>query len=161
MVYQELKIFYQSLAWMINLAIVEDDSLNRIYQYLVDVDEDFTPPLSERVEIKRYAEKLSSNAINVFVSINTQDIAHAAFYANDMSQSRAFLTSISVKSAARGRGVSDALMKDILLRSMKAGMTEIFLEVDATNTGAIRFYRKVGFEFSKGSDSTMFLTLKQ
>lgn len=146
---------------MADITINEDKSKSRIYSYLVEVDPDFIPPLNSRVDINSYAEKLSSNAINLFASIDGRDVGHAAFYADDRTHNRAFLTSLSVKSETRGKGVSAALMQEIKLRCRRADMTKIALEVDAENAAAIRFYTKAGFEFSDESDSTMSLELKR
>ncbi|MRJ45168.1 GNAT family N-acetyltransferase [Idiomarina loihiensis] len=145
---------------MINLVINEDESLDRIYRYLVDVNKDFTPPLSKRVDVKRYAQKLSLSAINLFVSLDGNDVAHAAFYANDRVKSQSFLTSISVKREVRGQGIGNALMKEVILRVKLAGMKKIFLEVDSSNMNAVQLYMKMGFRFLDDSDSFMVFLLE-
>jgi ribosomal protein S18 acetylase RimI-like enzyme len=58
----------------------------------------------------------------------------------------AVIDSIGVKSGFRGRGIGRMLMQHIHAWAITAGAGAIELNVHAFNTGAIEFYRKLGYE---------------
>jgi ribosomal protein S18 acetylase RimI-like enzyme len=123
-----------------------DSRVLRIYQYLVEVDESFIPRLSSRVNIRCYAEKLSSFAQNIFCSAQGEDIGYIGFYINDKKTHYAFLSSLSVKSSHRGAGIADKLLEEVISRSREAGMSRLYLEVAPENKVAVKFYHKYSFE---------------
>jgi ribosomal protein S18 acetylase RimI-like enzyme len=53
---------------------------------------------------------------------------------------------IAVVPSKRGRGIGEALLKELLERAREAGHERITLCVDRENEGAIRLYEKHGFE---------------
>jgi ribosomal protein S18 acetylase RimI-like enzyme len=66
-------------------------------------------------------------------------------FMNHHDQGEWYVTAVSVKPEARGRGVGTALLEDAVARSRDAGMTSIALDVDAKNSGARRLYERHGF----------------
>jgi ribosomal-protein-alanine N-acetyltransferase len=52
---------------------------------------------------------------------------------------------VDVASGHRRLGVGRALLKELVARLERAGAQFIRLEVDLRNTGAIRFYERLGF----------------
>jgi ribosomal-protein-alanine N-acetyltransferase len=59
---------------------------------------------------------------------------------------RGHVITIDIAEAARRRGLGRRLFAELLLRLEAAGATEIRLEVDVRNAGAIRFYEGLGFQ---------------
>ena len=57
------------------------------------------------------------------------------------------LLNIAVRPDARGRGVGTELLRECILRSARAGVDRIHLEVRAGNGPAIRMYEREGFSF--------------
>lgn len=55
------------------------------------------------------------------------------------------LESIVVSSPWRGRGLGMSLLSEVCRRAKEAGTVQLDLEVRASNTGAIGFYRRAGF----------------
>jgi ribosomal-protein-alanine N-acetyltransferase len=55
------------------------------------------------------------------------------------------ILSVAVTSACRGRGLARELLQLHLRRLAGEGVRAVFLEVDETNTPAIRLYRRAGF----------------
>lgn len=55
------------------------------------------------------------------------------------------ITNVSVKKSARRRGVGSALVKELIQRMEKRGVTAIHLEVRRSNEPAIRLYEQQGF----------------
>ncbi len=56
-----------------------------------------------------------------------------------------FLYGLGILPAERGKGYGEALLADVIRRQLTAGRRRILLEVDSTNAGALRLYRKCGF----------------
>jgi GNAT superfamily N-acetyltransferase len=136
---------------MSNFSIEECRSEIRILEFLLSVDREFIPPLSQKVNVPDYARKLVETATSIFLTVGEVDVGHAAYYSNDFRARTAFLTSISVKSEFRGRGLARHLLDDVIQRVINDGMEHLRLEVNPKNSGAVRFYRKHGFTNSGNS----------
>lgn len=59
---------------------------------------------------------------------------------------RGHVVTIDIAAAARRRGLGRRLFAELLRRLEAAGATQIRLEVDVRNAGAIRFYENLAFE---------------
>lgn len=59
---------------------------------------------------------------------------------------------ICVDASARGQGVGSALIGEILEVARDLGMSEVRLDVIDTNPGAMRLYRRLGFEVTDWHD---------
>lgn len=64
-----------------------------------------------------------------------------------------YITAVSVKPEARGRGVGAALLEDAVTRARADGATSVTLDVDASNSGARRLYERHGFVVTGTSSS--------
>jgi ribosomal protein S18 acetylase RimI-like enzyme len=70
------------------------------------------------------------------------------------------LSSIYLDDSIRGSGVGDQLMGLIIDSCKNRCMTEIRLAVNSKNCGAIKFYKKHGFQVvEKGDELMMYLGL--
>lgn len=127
--------------------IVQDQSESRIFGFLRNVDCDFCPPLSSRVDLAEYAKKLSLCATNLFAISRGVDVGHVAFYSNDLINKRAFLSSVSLKKEVRGSGLALYLLEEVFSRCKSDGAGSVYLKVDERNARAVEFYRKNGFKF--------------
>lgn len=56
-----------------------------------------------------------------------------------------YVVDLFVEPEARGRNAGEALLRESAARAARKGATFIKLEVDETNTGAERFYARLGF----------------
>ena len=121
---------------------------NRIKRFLVKADSYFSPTLSSRVDISTYSKKLSQNAFNVFIHNGEEDIAHAAVYANDKVEFKAFLSTICVLPNFQCRGYANKLLNLCIGYAKQKGMHFFELEVDNNNRDAILFYKRNEFEIS-------------
>jgi GNAT superfamily N-acetyltransferase len=137
---------------MSNLSIEECHSEIRILKFLLAVDLEFIPPLNQKVNVPIYARKLVESATNIFITADEVDVGHAAYYSNDFWTRTAFLTSISVKSEFLGRGLARDLLAEVIQGATNDGMKYLRLEVNPTNSGAVRFYSKYGFTNSGNSE---------
>jgi ribosomal protein S18 acetylase RimI-like enzyme len=116
----------------------------RIAEHLLLCDADFVPPLSGRVEIRDYAQKIASKATRFEAWSGDTLAGLVAVYCNDQARS-AFITSVSVLREWTGKGIAAKLMKQCIEHSKASGMRQISLEVAGDNAPAIRLYGARGF----------------
>jgi ribosomal-protein-alanine N-acetyltransferase len=69
----------------------------------------------------------------------------AGFIMSRRAADEAEILSVAVRNADRGRGLARDLLHLHLRRLAGDGVRTVFLEVDETNTPAIRLYRRAGF----------------
>lgn len=132
-------------------------SLQDLIHYLNDVDCDFGIPLSNKVSIKSFAEKLLTYG-NVFViKVNEEIASCVGFYSNDNVTHTAYLPILSTKGWARGKGYARLLIKK-MLEVCKINNMKIIL-CDSINPHAIALYKSVGFVEYKAEGEKVFLKL--
>jgi ribosomal protein S18 acetylase RimI-like enzyme len=139
---------------------VNTGSMGEIARHLLQCDADFVPPLSERVDICAYAEKITRYATR-FEAWAGPDLAGllAAYY-NDRARGTAFITSISVLRSLHGKGIGSQLMNRCTSYASDQGFTRIELQVFKASDRALIFYEKLGFIVSAVHEGTVTMSLK-
>lgn len=116
-----------------------------IAEHLRTCDNDFMPPLSSRVNINEYAQKILSKAIRFEAWSDGTLVGLVATYCNDQEKRVAYITSVSVLKKWTGKGIAAYLMSRCMKHVKALRMRQICLEVASDNTPAIRLYDKCGF----------------
>ena len=132
-------------------------STAEIAGHLSCCDTDFVPPLSGRVEITGYANKIVSRATRFEAWSGGTLIGLVAVYCNDLENRVAYITSASVLKAWTGKGIAARLVDQCVEHTKASGMRQISLEVASGNMSAIRLYEKNGF--ATGKESTPFVSM--
>lgn len=129
--------------------------------HLTHCDSSFVPPLTDRVNIQHYAEKLIDKSLRFEAWHREQLIGLIAVYCNDPSKLTAFITSVSVLPAWRGHGIAANLLANCLDHVRQLGFAVLKLEVDSRNQTAVALYRKHGFvtAYANGNLLELILTL--
>lgn len=121
-----------------------EESKNILIDYLVDVDTEFTIPLSRKIDFLLFAEKILSKGNVYIVYEDGVYCAMICFYCNDIIESKAYLPILSTKAIARGRGYAKQLINTMIevcrLHKMK------FILCDSINPIAISIYKSLGFK---------------
>lgn len=125
--------------------LLDKASAAEIAEHLARCDADFVPPLSSRVEISNYAQKIANNATQFEAWSTGTLVGLAAVYCNNKEKRTAYITSISVLKAWAGKGIAACLMNRCIEHAKALGMKQVSLEVAEENTPAIRLYEKNGF----------------
>ena len=116
--------------------------------------------ISGRINIKEYSRKLKQLAY-VCVLENSDEIqGFASFYTNDILTKTAYISMIAVKEKYRGAKVGSKILMHIEQISIANGMEYLKLEVAAENSGAIKFYKKHGYEVYKEDISSFYMMKK-
>lgn len=116
----------------------------RLYEFLKELDSVFQPKLSERVDIKHYAEKLSEHAELFYVSADGRDVANCAVYMNQ--NTTCFISSFAVAKNMQREGIGTRLMQAVISEGSKKNMKAIELDVHVCNHAGIHFYTSQGFQ---------------
>lgn len=138
------------------MKVIASNDETRILAFLQANDDSFSPALSTKVNLKNYAKKLSSNAVNLFLlSENSFDAGHAAVYINNGDTS--FLSSFCLQKTEHGTGAALCLLNDVYRCCLNENSALLELEVDSSNTRAIRFYQKHGFSVFKHLSNSLLM----
>jgi ribosomal protein S18 acetylase RimI-like enzyme len=131
-------------------------------EHLLRCDADFVPPLSSRVNINDYAQKIANKAARFEAWSGSTLVGLVAAYCNDRGNRISYITSGSVLRGWTGKGIARDLTKQCIEHAQTLGMRQISLEVASDNAPAIKLYEKSGFVPSKTNPPfvTMDLLLK-
>ncbi|MBK7646202.1 MAG: GNAT family N-acetyltransferase [Betaproteobacteria bacterium] len=120
-----------------------------IVGHLWHCDANFVPPLSDRVEINDYANKITNKAMRFEAWSGDKLVGLVGAYCNDQQRSVAFITSVSVLKEWMGKGIAESLIQQCIAHARVSGMRQISLEVASDNLPAIGLYEKSGFVAGK------------
>lgn len=132
-----------------------------IYDFLLSVDNDFMPILSEVVSLPEYATKLFNKAERFEFFYAKKLVALVAAYFNNETRI-CFITCVAVLSDYRKKHLASALLEKCINMAYKKKMNIIKLEVHPYNTSALNLYKQIGFiECVAGHNTTMLTMCKQ
>ena len=138
---------------------------SEIEMLLRSVDIDFNPPLSTRISIPEYAEKIHKNATILSTHQGGELLAFIALYCNSKSNFTAYMTMLVVSPNHRNTGLASNLVESGIGFLRKQGFKSLRLEVYKSNSNAINFYANFGFKKvdEDETDTSFFmeLTLEQ
>lgn len=115
--------------------------------FLSDVNNDFVPPLLERINFNEYFYKLRDNAVfSVCFNIDNarQLVGLVAGYCNDHINNKAYITFVAVKNEYRGNGIAGKLINIFVEYCKKEGISEV--EIETNNVKVLKLYIKLGFK---------------
>ncbi len=145
---------------MININYKTKSALTEeIYSHLKECNENFIPPLEEKVNIMNYSKKIFENAITFEAWNEKILVGLIAAYLNDTENKSAFITNVSTIKSYMGKGIAKELMKMCINYSKNYNFKEINLEVSSKNADALNLYLKYGFVKNKEEDSITFMSL--
>ena len=119
----------------------------------------FVPPLSERVDISTFAQKIAARAERFEAWANQRLAGLVAAYCNDPERSVAFLTNVSVIPSYQGQDIASSLLQACIGHVRRSGFERIELEVDLLNLAATRLYHKHGFTIGSANLHSQILQL--
>lgn len=122
-------------------------TLEDIKSFIEALEKDFTPPLSERINLTSYVEKLirESNIIIIKNSINEAIVGMIAFYCTPRKYDTALISFFGVVSNARGKGLGSLLLSTCKQLVYQSGMKAIETRTWESNNPALYVYQKQGF----------------
>ncbi len=119
--------------------------IKRIYRFLLEISEDFVPPLQQKVDLKEYTSKLLNNAVIQTAVDKEKIVGLIAFYCNKFDTKIAYIPIIGVDKNYRGKGIGNKLLKNAINHIKSKGFMEIEIKT-WENSSAQNLYIKNGFE---------------
>lgn len=117
-----------------------------ILSYLKENDSYFKPPLSSRVALKKYAQKLYANSVQLWLEMEGETAGFCAIYVNN---DFVYISTISVKNIYRGLGGGLMLLTKLKELATIRKIGEIRLEIQIENKDVLSFYTNFGFKKMK------------
>jgi len=134
-------------------------STEELYQHLFNCDNHFVPPLSEKIDIQVYAQKLKGNA-HLFEAWSENVLAgFVAVYINNDVEKTAFISNVSIEDIYKRKGITSELMQRCLAFVKQNGYNKIILEVNEKNEAAVALYIKFGFILLSRKNNSIFMQL--
>ena len=120
-----------------------------VMSLLQRLDNFFCPPLSSRVDLDAYSEKLVSKASIDYILSGGREIAGlVAYYCNDAQSKVAYITYLGLLPEYQGKGMAGKLLEACMRRCKLQNMCRVIVHADETNDKAIGLYKSRGFETS-------------
>ncbi|WPU24867.1 GNAT family N-acetyltransferase [Cedecea neteri] len=137
-------------------------SRDKLSQHLKECDLAFSAPLSERVDIISYAQKLHENAICFEAWQGEVLVGLVGIYCQPASE-MAFISNVSVLPAHHRQGIGGILLEKSIGYARQQGVLSVKLEVAAKSQSAIALYTKYGFSSEKTTEeiTTMLLIIQE
>lgn len=118
-----------------------------IVSFLESADRLFPIPLSEKVDISEYADKLMNKATLVIYQVRGVLMGMAAGYTEHLPSSNlAYLALVGVLPECWRCGIGSALIQRFIAVAQQAGARGVHLYTDPSNGSAIAMYQKLGFQ---------------
>ena len=121
-----------------DMIAAKEDLIN----FLKVMDNEFPKPLSKKVKIEDYIEKLINNGIIIVSKDKNNIVGLVAGYINDYKECLAYISIIAVKNEYRSKHIGKKLLNIFENIALKNGMKNILLTVHRDNKRAIEFYKK-------------------
>ncbi len=116
-----------------------------VLSLLEKLDKAFSVPLSERVELAAFTDKLIMlGKVNIALHDDVP-VGLIGYYANNYESKVAYVTVLGVLDACRGRGIAARLLESAVTTSRECMMERLALHTDRSNEAAIGMYLKHGF----------------
>ena len=125
----------------------DDKTIGDIKSLLEDVDMDFVPRLSKKIEFDNYISKISKYAETLAFYDKNQLACILVMYANRPKEKKSYITLVAVKKEFRRGGLGKEIVKNALVLAKNKKFKAVDIETWSSNDAALKLYNDLGFEF--------------
>lgn len=122
-----------------------DDSAQKILEFLKAVDKDFPIPLSEKQDLEALAKKFCEKATLCTKEENGEIVALVAGYTENLESNKAYISVVGTLEKARGKGYAKALVREFIDICKEKNIDAVHLYTVHANTAAVNMYKSIGF----------------
>ena len=126
-------------------ATVCDIRKEKLIAFLEKIDAQLPTPLSSRVDLNTYADKVLTHGKVLAVEENNRIVSALLFYCNDRESRNAYITLLGTLAGHEGKGLGRKLMREMETVARQENMKRIFLDTEKGNSHAIAFYSRCGY----------------
>ena len=120
-----------------------------LFEFLKEVDGYFQPPISTKVDLHAYAQKLAEHATNFVVKDNGQIIGLSSTYINNYPE-MSFGTYVCVKEEYQKDGlIGVELMMNGIKEAKNKGSKGVWCMIRKSDVALWKFYKRMGFSIVK------------
>ena len=128
----------------------------KFFDFIKKINYDFPIPVSEKVDLNEYCEKLWEKAELVAEVQDEEILGLVAGYMNDLENGSAYISLVGVSRDFRNQGLGKKLVHQFVLRCREKQIRSVNLYTHKTNQAAIKMYEGLGFEIdSEGNQNRM------
>ncbi|MFO7826006.1 MAG: GNAT family N-acetyltransferase [Cyclobacterium sp.] len=131
----------------VKIELAKQEDKNILIKLIEENDSLFFPPISKRLELPKYVDKIFEHGFPYVAKINNEIAGFCFFYANDIISKRSFLSLILVKEKYRKSDlkIGILLMKNWFKIAKGIGINRLELEVAKKKITLINWYKSLGF----------------
>ncbi len=120
--------------------------LEKIAEFLYEVDKYFPIPLSEKRNLDELALKFFEKGTVCAEYDNFgKVVAMVAGYTDNVEGDKGYISVLATLPSARGKGFAQKVVKDFFGIARAKGLTAVHLYTHSSNIAAINLYKKIGF----------------
>lgn len=128
----------------------------KFFDFIKKINYDFPIPVSEKVDLNEYCEKLWEKAELVAEVQEGEIRGLVAGYVNDLKNGSAYMSLLGVSRDFRNQGLGKKLVHQFVLLCREKQIRSVNLYTHKTNQAAIKMYEGLGFEIdSEGNQNRM------
>jgi len=116
-----------------------------IYNFLLSIDHEIVPPMSSRINLKTYPEKIKALSIGIAVMQNDLMIGILVFYPPNSTDNYVYLTLIGIDKKFRDKKISGILIYKMIDTANKMNAKGIKTQTWASADKLVKFYKQFGF----------------
>lgn len=114
-------------------------------RFLKNVDKDFPIPLSKKIKIDEYVEKLISTANVIVEKDNGKIIGMVAGYIDNSIEEISYISIVAVQKEYRGKSIAKKLLQKYIDECKEKNLKGVHLYTHKTNITALTMYKNFGF----------------
>ena len=118
--------------------------LESIYLFLDNINNEYNPPLSAKVDLRQYTEKIFDNAVLFVRNDNSNIVGMVVLYCNDENKEKAYIPLVGVLPSHRRRGIAKELMQEAISYVKSKDFNVI--GIHSNNPIAVKAYCDLGFD---------------
>jgi len=130
---------------------------NLIQDLLIEIAQDFNPPLDSSINIKDYADKIVGNATVLSIIDSGKLVGFMAVYCNDPEKKVGYGTMLAISKSHRSYGIGPQLIKMTVDHLRKRGFQKFSLEIYKSNPRVINLYKRLGFSVERETVTSVFV----
>lgn len=124
---------------------IKKATVTDLFANLKACDKDFFPPLSERVNLEEYSNKLYENSVTFEAWNEDKLIGMVAAYFNNITESVGYITNVCVENKFKGNNIATGMLMNCINYAAENHFKTIILEVNEKNNAAVSLYEKFNF----------------
>lgn len=127
----------------------EEADVQELYDFLKEVDGYFQPPISTKIDLKSYAEKMANHATNFVARDNGQTIGFSSTYIHKAPE-LSFGTFVCVKKEYQKDGlIGTELMLSGNREAKAKGSRGVWCMIRKSDVALWKFYKRLGYSIVK------------